>query len=217
MISLRLGPAEIRFTGRSDGDFSQHAKDRDERLRTLSARTWLTPKQVHGSRAVAVDIDTAAIGDADAIVTTDPAVALMIKTADCAPIVLVGDGAVGVVHAGWRGLVAGVVAEGVQAMADLGSRPTTAALGPCLRVGCYEFGDPEIDAVAAAFGPAVRGTTAWGTPALDVPAVVRAALVACDVELVHDTGACTACEPSMWWSHRARTEPERQATAAWLR
>ncbi len=152
--------------------------------------------------------------DADAAVTAVPGCTLAVRTADCAPIVLEGTRTVGLVHAGWRGLVAGVVEATVTALADLGDHPVSARLGPCIRPGCYEFGGPELDLVVDRFGPEVRTTTTWGTPALDLPAVVRAALAPHGVRL-EDASGCTACD-RRWYSHRARRETERFATLAWL-
>jgi len=137
------------------------------------------------------------------------------RTADCAPVVLAGERSVAVLHLGWRGLVAGLVARTTQAMADLGDAPVAAHLGPCIRPGCYEFAGPELDAVAARFGDAVRATTGWGTPALDLPGTVRAALAEQGVLDLADDAPCTACD-ARWYSHRARGETARFATVAWL-
>jgi YfiH family protein len=152
---------------------------------------------------------------ADAAVTATAGCVLAVRTADCAPVVLLGDGAVGLVHAGWRGLLAGVVANAASAMAGLGVAPTAAAIGPCIRPGCYEFDGPELAELVARFGPSVRGTTTWGTPALDLPAVVRVALAGAGIRDVADASGCTACD-RRWFSHRARGETERFATTAWL-
>jgi copper oxidase (laccase) domain-containing protein len=153
--------------------------------------------------------------DADAAVTAVPGCVLAVRTADCAPIVLLGRRTVGVVHAGWRGLVAGVVERATSAMGDLGDAPVAAHLGPCIRVGCYEFDGPELDDLVARYGPGVRGTTTWGTPAMDLAAAVHAALAEVGVDEVHDTAGCTACD-RRWYSHRARGDAERFATTAWL-
>ncbi len=66
----------------------------------------------------------------------------------------------------------------------------------------------------AACGPEVRATTAWGTPALDVPAGVAAACRRLGIVL-DDLGTCTACSP-VHWSFRARADAGRQALVAWL-
>jgi YfiH family protein len=152
---------------------------------------------------------------ADAAVTATAGCVLAVRTADCVPIVLVGPSGVGVVHAGWRGLVAGVVERAVAALTALGADPEVAHLGPCIRPGCYEFDGPGRDELAARFGPEVRSTTTWGTPAVDLPAAAHAALTAAGVPAVHDEAGCTACD-RRWFSHRARGDTARFATTAWL-
>lgn len=152
---------------------------------------------------------------ADAAVTATPGCSLAVRSADCAPVVLVGAVSVGLVHAGWRGLVAGVVARAVDAMRALGDAPQEAHLGPCIRPGCYEFGAANLDEVVGRLGPDVRATTTWGTPALDLPAAVRAALADVGVERLVDRSGCTACD-ERWYSHRARGEVQRFATVAWV-
>ena len=153
--------------------------------------------------------------EADAAVTATPGCHLAISTADCAPVVLLGEASVGLVHAGWRGLLAGVVQRTVDAMAALGDAPTRAAIGPCIRPGCYEFDGPELTELVGRFGDDVRGVTRWGTPAFDLPGAVGVALRGAGVEAIADAGGCTACD-TRWYSHRARAEPERFATLAWL-
>jgi copper oxidase (laccase) domain-containing protein len=150
------------------------------------------------------------LGDADAIVTTTPGLPIAVRVADCAPIALLADGVVGVVHAGWRGIVAGVIPAALDAMRSLGATDIHAVLGPCIHAECYEFAGPELDELAARYGESVRGTTSWGTPALDVPAAVRAQLPD-----VRDESVCTACSPDHW-SFRKDGAAERIAVVAWL-
>jgi copper oxidase (laccase) domain-containing protein len=152
---------------------------------------------------------------ADAAVTATAGCVVAVRTADCAPVVLLGARSVGVVHAGWRGLLAGVVGQATEAMRDLGDPARVAHLGPCIRPGCYEFDGPELDDVVARYGEAVRGTTTWGTPAMDLPAAVHTALGEAGVTEVHDSAGCTACD-TRWYSHRARGEGGRFATTAWV-
>jgi copper oxidase (laccase) domain-containing protein len=148
-------------------------------------------------------------------VTATPGCALVVRTADCAPVVLAGDRSVAVLHLGWRGLQAALVARAVESMAALGDVPRQAHLGPCIRPGCYEFKGPELDDLATRFGEGVRGVTTAGTPALDLPATVRAALAEAGVTALEDTSGCTACD-QRWFSHRARGESQRFATVAWI-
>lgn len=151
---------------------------------------------------------------ADAAVTAVPGVPVAVQTADCAAVLLCADGAVAVVHAGWRGLVAGVIEAAAAAMAELGSPPTAATLGPCIRPRCYEFSEHDLDVVADRYGPTVRSLTAWGTPALDLGAGVAAACAGLGVS-VDDAGVCTACSPRLY-SHRAQGDTARQALVAWI-
>lgn len=153
--------------------------------------------------------------EADAAVTAVPGAVVSVQTADCAPIALIGEGAVAAVHAGWRGLAAGIVASSVEAVRDLAPGPVRAVVGPCIHPSCYEFGDADLDEVASALGDHVRSTTAAGRPALDLPAGVHAALAAAGVTEVDDRGTCTACSDAHW-SHRAGGDPERQALAVWI-
>ena len=173
---------------------------------------------MHGASVVVVDQRTPAdgVGEADALITTDRDVAVAVRIADCAPVALAADGVAAMVHAGWRGLVAGVLDETVKAMRDLGATSIEAALGPCVHPECYEFGPDDLDTVAARFGERVRSRSATGAPALDMPAAVRAALEALGVRLAHDAAVCTACDAGAYWSHRARGEAQRQAGVVWL-
>ena len=178
--------------------------------------TWL--RQVHGAGVVVVDAPGQHAGaEADAAVTTTPGCTLAVRTADCAPVALLSDGGVGIVHAGWRGLLLGVVEAAVDRLADLGVAPggVRAEVGPCIRAGCYEFGGDGRHDLAARYGDGVLATTVWGTPSLDLVAGVRAALEEAGVASVAVVGGCTACDTT-WYSHRARAEAARQASFVWL-
>jgi YfiH family protein len=152
---------------------------------------------------------------ADAAVTDQEGCALAVLTADCVPVVLAtAGGAVGVAHAGWAGLLAGVVQRTVEEVQALGGREVRAAIGPCIRPECYEFGTDALQRMTDRFGEQVAATTAAGTPALDLPLAVRAALEEQGVHDVLDVGACTACTTD-YYSWRARREQQRQATVVW--
>ncbi|MEO7428135.1 MAG: laccase domain-containing protein, partial [Acidimicrobiales bacterium] len=85
----------------------------------------------------------------------------------------------------------------------------------CIRSGCYEFAGPELEELIGQFGSVACGTTMWGTPSLDVPALVAAELRAAGVVDLSDEAGCTACD-RRWYSHRARREVERFATVGWV-
>jgi YfiH family protein len=212
-----VGPVAHRFTDRRQGDLAVTGDPGPlaARRAAVAPGPWTWLHQVHGADVVVVTEPGQHAGaEADAAVSATPGAVLAVHSADCAPLLLVGAGTVGVVHAGWRGLVGGVVEAAAAAMADLGGPPVEAVLGPCIRARCYEFGPAELAAVADRYGPGVEARTAWGTPALDVGAAVAEACGRLGVPLV-DQGTCTACSPRHW-SHRARSDAERQALVAWL-
>ena len=210
-------PRSVRssFSERGDGDLCVDADPAGlgPRRQSVAPGEWTWLRQVHGPRVVEVVAPGDHAGaEADAAVTTTPGAVLAVHTADCAPVLLRSEDAtvVGAAHAGWRGLVAGVLEETVAAMVRAGATGIRARLGPHIRGRCYEFGADELDLVAARYGDDVRTTTGWGTPGLDVTAAVEAALGARGVA-VTDHGGCTACEPRRLWSHRARGDRARMA------
>jgi YfiH family protein len=219
---MRLGASELRFTQTSDGDFSPPDATDDAALtarrRSVIDAPWTWLRQQHGREVVSVDEPGAYAGAlADAAVAFVPRAPIAVVTADCAPIVLAADNgsSVAVVHAGWRGLVAGVVDATVALMRARDAESISAALGPCIHAECYEFSEDDLAPIADALGDGVRGVTKQGTTALDLPAAVRASLRHLDVTLAHEEDACTAHTPG-YWSHRARADKQRQATVAWL-
>jgi len=219
-LPVATGTATVVCSTRADGDLhAEHVA-----LPVLTARwealtgrptTWLD--EVHGTDVVEVRWPGAGCGvTADAVVTTEPGVALGVWVGDCAPVVLVAEsGAVAAVHAGWKGLRDGVIEAAVERLRRLDAGALTGVLGPCIRAECYEFGEDDLAGVVAAVGPAARGTTSWGTAALDVPAAVAAELDRLGVAH-HDLRApCTACDDD-YWSHRARGELGRHGMAVWV-
>lgn len=185
------------------------------------AVTWLT--QVHGARVVVVDeIGAHAAAPADAAVTAVVGAKLLIRTADCAPVLFVGTHlgrtvGVGVAHAGWKGLLAGILPATVGALCGLGASVITAALYPCIGPECYEFGRHDLDAAAVSLGPSIRSNTTGGQPALDLVESVRSSLKSAGVDSVDTrTWSCTACDETRFFSYRARREHGRLGLYAWL-
>ena len=173
---------------------------------------------MHGTDVVVVEEPGQHAGvDADAAVTAVAGCTLVVRTADCVPVALLADGGVGIVHAGWRGLVGGVVEAAVDALAGVGvdRASVRAEVGPCIRAGCYEFDGEGRRRLAGRYGDAVLATTSWGSPSVDLVAGVGAALGAAGVHDVTVTGGCTACDTT-WYSHRARAESARQGSFVWL-
>ena len=176
--------------------------------------TWL--RQVHGERVVLVDGPGDGVGsEADASVTVRSDTVLSIQVADCAPVVLAAPGGLAVVHAGWRGLRAGVIERASECLAEAAPGPQVAIVGPCIRSCCYEFGSVDLDALCARFGDGVRALTRQGRPAFDLPAAVRIVLERCGVSSIEFDGVCTGCD-DRHWSHRVDGSDRRQALVAWM-
>ena len=193
----------------------------------LEAQTGTRPayiRQVHGASVRRItgsgDVGVAPLPDgdvelleADGQATGLPGVAPMVMTADCLPIAIAGPGAVAMLHAGWRGLAGGIVAEGVHALRELGvDGRLEAAIGPGAGGCCYEVGD-EVHAAFASHGDAVRHGRR-----IDLKAIARAELERAGVQTVHDVDLCTICsDESLFFSHRRdRGVTGRQAGIAWL-
>jgi len=197
---VSLPPFDEANLGASVGDdpvaVEQNRQLLANRLGLGPPAEWCWLHQVHGA-VVAPGEPAATRGcpDADAAVTRRPGLALIVQTADCAPIALATDDAIGVVHAGWPGLLAGVVEAAVGALRELGSGRVQAALGPCVHPADYEFGRDDLDRMVAALGSTVEARTRWGAPALDLPAAVRAALARVDVDTFLDVDVCTYASP----------------------
>ena len=154
------GGAEMRAGSRLSGDFSDpYSPESAGSQRLLADAPWTWLDQVHGNRVVFVDHPGAWRGaEADAAVTGCPRAALVVRTADCAPIGLASpEGVVGAVHAGWRGLMAGVVEATVAAMRSLGAGEVSAALGPCIAPHAYRFSRADLERCGRAVRTGSRG------------------------------------------------------------
>ena len=178
--------------------FPERGTDDRELMRALGAARIAAATQVHGACAVeGSDADgkqaDAVIGRARRHEAEHHRLAVGVRVADCVP-VLVGDletGDVAAIHAGWRGIVAGVVRSGLE---RLGGRSIVAAIGPCIGGCCYEVGHDVADAIASAC-PGVQVVTAFSpeTDMVDLRAAVRGQLRALDVDgsSIDDVVGCT--------------------------
>jgi YfiH family protein len=176
-------------------------------------------RQVHGT-AVAVAGRHGADGTgglpvADAVVSDDPELAIAVRVADCAPILLADrrHGAVAATHAGWRGAQRNVARAAVAAMRErFGSDPAdlVAAIGPSLGSCCGEMGPEVVDAFAAAghgrsdierwFTPGPRGRPHFDLPLANRDQLARSGVPA---DAIHASGLCTRCRPDVFHSYRA--------------
>lgn len=225
--TLPAGPdhvVRVLCSERRDGDFAIDG-DPDELARArarLVQGQWTWLKQVHGANVVVVDEPGARRGAAaDGCVTGCVDARLSVQTADCAPLVLASEGLVGLVHAGWRGIVEGVITATSDLLSELGGAQTHALLGPCIAAANYEFGVAELDLVASVAGDRVRSTTADGLPALDLAAAVRTQCEDAGVASFSVVGPRQGSAPfdtseDRWYSYRCRNEQQRQATVVWL-
>jgi YfiH family protein len=218
------GPFASLNLGRLTADRPEAVQRNRARLQTEIGRPPAYIRQVHGTTVRRIDSlrvegiaplpdEGVELPEADGQATALPDVAPMVLTADCLPIAIAGENAVTMVHAGWRGLAAGIVAEGVRAVRELGAEgPLGAAIGPGAGGCCYEVGD-EVRREFADYGDHVRH---GGN--LDLKAIAREQLERAGVESVHDIGLCTICsDPSLFFSHRRdHGVTGRQAGVAWL-
>jgi YfiH family protein len=155
--------------------------------------------QVHGDAVLAIDAPTgplATAGAADAMYTVARGVALAVRVADCVPVVLATPRAVGVAHAGWRGVAARIVPKTVAAMlAETGERPeeVVAAIGPHIGQAAFEVGDEVVEGIAASgVVPALFTARAPGGRAhVDLGAALGAQLRGIGVAQVGEIGACS--------------------------
>ena len=218
-----IGPYASLNLGRLTADDPVHIDRNRAHLAATAGVAVSRMRQVHGTAvvrlsAVIADEEPAPFGDeapeADGQATAQPGIAPMVLTADCLPVAIAGGGAVAVVHAGWRGLAAGVIAEGVNAVRELGARgDLAAAIGPGAGPCCYEVGE-EVHAAFGAHPSAVH--TGGSGRNLDLKAIARGELETAGVTTVHELGICTICSELFYSHRRDRGVTGRQAGLAWL-
>jgi YfiH family protein len=207
------GPAEFWFTDSTEGDLTDPEVLAGMRDR-LGVDAIATMRQVHES-----DVAWAMPGlvpEADALLTYTPNLAVLARVADCVPVVLATEkhDTVCVIHAGRKGLVAGVVPAAARVLAERGKGPLTAWVGPRICGSCYELDAPTAGEVARVV-PEAAATTRSGTPSADIGAGVIAQLRALDIT-VHDLGGCTL-EDDRFFSHRRDATMQRQGAIVVLR
>ena len=174
-------------------------------------------KQVHGAlvrRATEPPGPGRPFAEEDGQATALEDAAAIVFVADCLPIALVCQGAVAMLHGGWRGLADGIVAEGMRALREVGGTgPVVAALGPSARGCCYEVGEEVHERFAD-----VEGARA-GERNLALEVVATDQLHRAGVDDVLDTGLCTMCSPpELFFSHRRDAGVTgRQGGVAWRR
>lgn len=201
---VSTGPYDSLNLGRMTGDDVELV---DENRRRLCAEVGATPSRLALNRQIHSTLVHRAEPGArgrpgDGLWTDEPDLALLAMSADCLPIALArvdrDRPGVAVLHAGRRGLLAGIVAAGVQA---LGGR-VQAAIGPAIGPCCYEVGHEVAEPFATAFGQDVlHGRN------LDLWTAAERALLAAGAEGVERVDLCTSCNPELFFSHRRTGKP----------
>jgi YfiH family protein len=220
-LRIELSHATAVFTGVAEGDLGRTQgpwdaaveRNRLRLLQSLRLRGVEVPAQVHGAAVIDATGGAgyrAGAQEADAIVCREAGTAAGVHVADCLPIVVAGEHALVVIHAGWRGLAGGVIEAGVARLREL-TEPVDAAIGPGAGGCCYEAG-PEVHAAFADY-------EASDGPLLDLPAIAARKLAQSGVHDVTTVGVCTLCAPAgLFFSHRRDgARAGRQAGIGWLR
>lgn len=210
---VSIGPLAALNLGNSVGDAPVAVAENHRRLVAaldLPRERVVSPHQVHGRRVARVGPADggALIPETDALITNAPGVPLLLRFADCAPVLLYDpvQRAVGLVHAGWRGVAAGVVPAALTAMREaFGSHPgdVWAGIGPTIGPDHYVVGIEVVTAVMETLpvtvAVAARRAGRWY---LDLPGAIAAQLHMSGVTEVAQAGICTACHTEEWYSHR---------------
>ena len=161
--------------------------------RAMGGRPTAWVRQVAGDGVVRVS-EAGLAGEADALVTSERDLSLVVAVADCVPVALVGERGVAMVHSGWRGTLAGIAGKAVRSMGEKGVR---AYVGPGIRRCCYEVSEELAAEFAARYGRwVVSGRH------LSLPDAIRTDLEKSGVVDILDLGLCSGCRPDLFYSHR---------------
>lgn len=206
-------PLDSLNIGNCVGDSETAVRENHARIYTtlgLRPEDVVTAQQVHGARvAVVTRADGGRVIPAtDGLVSDTPGIALLLRFADCVPILLFDPvrRAVGLVHSGWRGTIEGIVTKAVHVMEQaFGTNPADlqVALGPAIGPCCYEVGEDVAGAVRRSLrGEALLHSSASGRWYFDLPEANRQQLLAVGVRHVEQANMCTVCHRHEFFSHR---------------
>lgn len=214
------GGATVLVSTRADGDMrpprgALAAAKAEAKRRALCDRPWTFVRQVHQDGVAIVEQPSGALElPADALLSRSADVALAMLGADCPLLGLSSaEGVIGAVHAGWRGLLAGVLERAAGEMRALGAGEIHAVVGPFVRKECYPFSPSELELMTSAFGKNVQARTKDGAEALDLEAVLHVGLARAEIVLDQLLGGCTCDERS--FSARARGDRGRHSLVIW--
>lgn len=169
--------------------------------------------QVHGNHIEIIDEFMEISPTADALITTNPEIALAVMVADCIPLLLANQGSVAAVHVGRKGLLNEVAGHTISKMSEIDSSPIRAVIGPAICGDCYEV-SPEIFTEVTDLFPRAASKTAQGNPALDLVAALSFELLESGVEII-EIFNCTVEDPFLY-SYRRDGVTGRQAGVIWI-
>ncbi|ODA30512.1 hypothetical protein A8L45_20015 [Veronia pacifica] len=172
---------------------------------------------MHGTHVVTLTCEGNSVPDADAAYTQVPEVVCAIMTADCLPVLFCNQEGteVAAAHAGWRGLLDGVIENTVAKF----SKPSgvMAWLGPAIGPSVFEVGSEVREQFMSFSECAEQAFKPYGTKWLaDIHLLARQRLSAIGVESVYGDSACTFSEPDRFFSYRRDQQTGRQASFIWL-
>ncbi len=204
-LNLALAPGDERAAVQENLRLFSQALEID------ASRLYQT-SQVHGSAVFEAnpddDRDAVVKVEADALVASDPRIAVGVRVADCVPILLFDEasGHVAAVHAGWRGVASGVIGAAAATLVRGVAVPKlVAAIGPCIGPCCFEVGDEVVSAILEA-SPGDDAIVVGGhdKPHLDLRLAVRVQLRALGLDDAHieDVAGCTRCDSTRFFSYR---------------
>lgn len=203
-LEARLPGARAAFSTRSAGSAPETVAPLAVAL-GLDPAAIATARQVHSAELLAAGTAADGAVEADGHLLREPGEAALVYVADCLPVAVAGSRGAAILHCGWRGLAAGIVARGVEATAA-----SVAAIGPGIGPCCFEVGGE----VLAAFAPLGEGVASGRM--LDLPEAASRLLRRAGVERVEAAGLCTSCDEDRFFSYRRDGGPERQAGVAWV-
>ena len=180
-------------------------------IEELKGLPVIKPFQVHGSRVAFVGRKLSLPPKADALVTDSKKVWIGVLSADCLPVFLVGEGTVGVVHAGWRGTLKGVTYSTVKYISKF-SPVKEAILGVCICKDCYEVGED----VKKLFSSEYEGCfkpIGNGKYLFDLREANRIQLKAAGVSVIREIEGCTVCNNDLYYSYRKERTEKRILSA----